>query len=67
MKETPLPSLYVVDWVCRACMPGQALIPIVGPEIIPIVGSKNIRQHSNKDISVKYKVLTVKEIKSQKR
>ena len=34
--------------------------------MIPIVGSKILRQHSNKDISVKYKELASKEINLKK-
>ena len=44
-KGTPLPSLYIVDWVCRA------LIPIVGPKMMPIVGSKiYVNTHSKRSI-----------------
>ena len=39
----------------------------VGPEMMSIVGSKILRQHSNKDISnIKNKVLAIKKIKCQK-
>ena len=46
---------------------GQGSIPIVDPEMMPIAGSKIYVNTQTKILAFKYKVLAVKENKSQKR
>ena len=60
MKETPLPSLYVVDWTCKA------LIPIVGPEMMPIVGSKIYVNTQTKILALNIKNLQVRKLNHRK-
>ena len=55
-----MPSLYVVDCICRALIPivEPALIPIVGSEMMPIVDLKY-----NVNTYTKQRMIRVKEIK----